>query len=96
MIPLFTPPVVHKVPVSMDVIDANIPALLGLDVFDSESLTPCTVSDRLINRVPVERCGGKSYISTSGTHRYEGLKAGTHMLRWIFHLQYISQGLRYR
>ena len=35
----------------MDVVDANIPALLGLDAMDENSLTPCLVTNTLVKRV---------------------------------------------
>lgn len=34
----------------LDIVDADIPSLLEMDVMDKESLTPCTVSNRLIKR----------------------------------------------
>lgn len=32
----------------MDIVDADIPALLEVNVLDKESITPCTISNRLI------------------------------------------------
>lgn len=43
-IPLLTKPRMPKVLFSMDVVDADIPALLVTDIFDRKSLTPFTVS----------------------------------------------------
>lgn len=37
--------------VSMEIAHPEIPALFGMDVNDKESLTPCTVSNRLEKRV---------------------------------------------
>lgn len=50
-IPLRTTPGVPPILVKMDIVHADIPALLGLDVFDKESITPCVVSNRLRKRV---------------------------------------------
>lgn len=44
-IPLAVPS--NEVPIqeTMDVVDADIPPLLGMDILDAESVTPCTVSN---------------------------------------------------
>lgn len=47
---LRTCPGVSKIFVELDIVDADIPALLGMDDLDNESLTPCTFSNRLIKR----------------------------------------------
>lgn len=39
-----------NIPVDMDIVSAEIPPLLGLDILDRQSLTPCTVSNRLVKR----------------------------------------------
>lgn len=57
-----TPPRKPKLLVSMDLVEVEISALLGLDMFDRESITPCTVSNRLIKRLPVEKNGGEFKI----------------------------------
>ena len=49
-IPLRTPPGVTPVPVVMDVVQADIPPLLGIDILDKESLIADTVSNRLQKR----------------------------------------------
>lgn len=53
--PLATPPGVPRVFVEMEIVNADIPALLGMDIMDKESLTPCTVSNRLIKRIIISR-----------------------------------------
>ena len=54
MVPLETPPVIPTIKVVLDVISADIPALLGMDVMDDNSLTPCTVSNRFIKKTVVD------------------------------------------
>ena len=49
-IPLKTPAGTPKILVELDIVQADVPALLGLDILDKESLTPCTVSNRLYKR----------------------------------------------
>ena len=61
-IPLLTPPGVPSIPVELDVVQADIPALLEMDIFDKESITPCTASNRLIKKIPFEKDGKKIYI----------------------------------
>lgn len=39
--------------VELDVVSADIPALMGMDVLDRESLTPCTISNQLMKRILV-------------------------------------------
>lgn len=46
-VPLLTPPRVPSAMLSIDIVDVDIPALLGMDVLDKESLTPCTGSNHL-------------------------------------------------
>lgn len=41
--------------VELDVVSADIPPLLGMDVLDRESITPCTVSNRLIKRILISK-----------------------------------------
>lgn len=59
--------------------DADIPALLGTDILDKESLTPCTVSNRLVKHVPHKKADGKEVyldewpvpvIRSSNNHLY--------------------------
>ena len=52
--PLATPPGIPVVQISFDIVTADVPALLGLDVLDKESLTCDTVANRLIKRVAVK------------------------------------------
>lgn len=61
-IPLHTPAGIPNIPVEVDIVEADIPALLGLDVLDEESLTPCTVSNRLIKRMPIKRADETIYM----------------------------------
>ena len=49
-ISLATPPGIPPLPVVMDVVEAEIPALLGLDMLDKELLTADTVTNRLTKR----------------------------------------------
>lgn len=55
--PLETPRLFDTVPVNIDVVDINVPALLGLDCMDEHSLTPCIITSTLAKRVVKE---GKS------------------------------------
>ena len=50
VVPLETTANILVIHVVMDVVTADIPALLGLDLMDQESLTPCVVSGRFIKR----------------------------------------------
>ncbi len=50
-LPLATPDGIPLIYVSLDIVSADIPALLGLDVLDSESLFADTVTYRLVKRV---------------------------------------------
>ena len=60
----------------LDVISADIPALLGMDVMDENSLTPCTVSNRFIKRTVVDhQNSSQSYVMDGWSvplKRYEG------------------------
>ena len=49
-LPLATPPVHVPIFVAIDIVDADIPALPGLDVLDGESLFAEAATSRLINR----------------------------------------------
>lgn len=53
MILLDTPPGIPTIPVLVDVISANVPALMEMDVLDQHLLTPCTVTNRLVKRTIV-------------------------------------------
>lgn len=57
-IPLLTPPGIPAIFVEMNVVQADIPAFLGMDVLDRESVTPCTVSNRLVKRTVMKRKEG--------------------------------------
>ncbi len=50
-LPLATPNGLPLIYVSLDIVCANVPALLGLDILDSESLFADTVTNRLVKRV---------------------------------------------
>lgn len=52
-LPLATPSGLPNIYVTLDVIAIDIPALLGLDVMDELSLTPDTVTNRLVKRIIV-------------------------------------------
>ena len=49
----------NPVLVTLDVFKADIPALLGMDILDRESLTPDTVANRLPKRVTVSGSNGE-------------------------------------
>ena len=51
-LPLLTPPGQPTIDVILYVVTADIPSLLGMDLLDKESLTPCTVMNRLVKRLP--------------------------------------------
>ena len=59
-IPVCTPPGIPSIQVEIDVVSAEFPALLGMNVLDSESLTPCTISNRLVHRQEIKRDGEES------------------------------------
>ena len=62
-IPLRTPLGIPPVNVDLDIVDADIPALLGMDVMDRELLTPCTITNRLIRKTPqVDSDGTKNFV----------------------------------
>ena len=52
---LDTPNGTPPLPVLLDIVDVNIPALLGLDILDGYSLNADTVSNRLIHRIPCSK-----------------------------------------
>lgn len=45
---------IPTIKVTLEVISGDIPALFGMEVIDANSLTPCTVSDRVIKRSIVD------------------------------------------
>lgn len=49
--PLRTTSHVDTILVKIDVVGTNVPALLGLDAMDEHSLTPCIVTNMLVQRV---------------------------------------------
>ena len=57
-LPLSTPPGIPTIKVMMDVVPPDIPALMGMDVLDQESLTPDTVENRLVKKIPVKKQDG--------------------------------------
>ncbi len=59
VIRLKTPTGQPPVFVEVDVVSADIPPLLGMDLLDRESLTPCTISNRLIKRIPIFKENGE-------------------------------------
>ena len=61
IIPLETPPGISTIQVCLDVVSADVPALLGMDVMDENSLTPCTVSNRLIKRTVADHKNPSHY-----------------------------------
>ena len=80
-LPLATPNGIPPIYITMDVVAANVPALLGLDVLDEHSLTPNTVSNELVKcsaipsdtgvtvhywwNVPMTRFHGHVYVAMS-------------------------------
>lgn len=61
-IPLHTPTGIPNIPVELYIVEADIPAFLGPNVLEEESLAPYTVSDRLKTKVPVKRAGENMYM----------------------------------
>ena len=61
-IPLAAPAGIKPIPVVLDIVDADIPALLGLDVLDKESLVADTVTNLLTKRTLLRL--------QNGQHRY--------------------------
>lgn len=51
-LPLKTPHGQKTIDVELDVVATDIPALLGMDLLDRKSRTPCTVTNRLVKRIP--------------------------------------------
>ena len=63
MMPLETPPGIPTSNVFLDVISADVPALLGMEGLDENWLNPCTVSNRFIKRAVVDHEDpSKSYV----------------------------------
>ena len=62
MLPLATPPGKPPIFVQMDVVNADIPALLGMDILDRESLIADTVANRLTKRSVVHDNGSYFYF----------------------------------
>lgn len=56
---LYTPSGVKKIFVEIDIIDADVTKLMGMNVMDKISLTPCIVSNRLIKRPIRKNSRGK-------------------------------------
>lgn len=52
-IPIGTPPGIPRVFVEIEIVNAEIPALLGMDIMNKGSITPCIVSNGLAKRVLV-------------------------------------------
>eukprot|EP00171_Calliarthron_tuberculosum_P003553 IDg3553t1 len=50
---LATPEGVQNIHVTLDIVSADVPALLGLEVLDSECLYADTVTKRLVNRIVI-------------------------------------------
>ena len=61
-LPLATPPSGPPIVVEMDVVNADIPALLGLNVLDREALMADTVANRLTRRSLVQNNGSFLYL----------------------------------
>lgn len=55
-----TPPGIRSIQVDLDIVDARVPALLGMDVLDREKLIPDTLNDRLARRSAVKSPDGKT------------------------------------
>ena len=56
-IALETPAHVRKIPVLMDIVPVDVPALLGLDVLDTEQLYADNVTNRLVHREILSKQG---------------------------------------
>lgn len=54
-LPLKTPGDKEPIVVELDVVKANVPALLGLDAMDTNSLIPCILTNTLVKCV-IENC----------------------------------------
>lgn len=61
-IPLSLPNKQLRITVEMDIVNAYIPALLGMDLLDWELLTPCTVLNRLMKLIEVRDKNGNPII----------------------------------
>ena len=57
-IPLGTPPGVSPVYISLEVVSADVPALLGMDVLDAESLVADPCSNELKKRIVLQNIEG--------------------------------------
>ena len=64
-LPLKTPSGIPKVMIELDIVDADIPALVGMNVLDKKSLTPCTITNRLIHKVKGTTRDGKDIMIDS-------------------------------
>ena len=72
---LATPPGVPPLPVLLNVVDANIPVLLGLDFLNKESLTADAVVNRLKKRTPVRLQDGTYKFSGEWSMRLKRAKS---------------------
>lgn len=57
-----TPTGIPPVEVNCDIVDVDVPALLGMDVLDREKLIADTVSNRLVQRIPMTSPDGKIFF----------------------------------
>jgi len=87
---------VPRVYVEMDVVDADIPALLGLDVLDRERLVADTVFNGLARRVWVKKVNGRDIyidewfvplVRSSSGHVYVSMDIGQHTFFSVAQLQ---------
>lgn len=58
-IPLNTPPGAPTIEGNLDIVETDIPALLGMDIMDKEGLTPCLISNRLAKRGRLKTVQGR-------------------------------------
>lgn len=79
IIPLETLPVIPLTMVQMDLVSADIPDLLRMDILYRESITPCTVSNILIHFVTVKGKMIGTYMLTNANFLCDELKATTFM-----------------
>lgn len=87
VVSLFTPPRVPSVVVSMELVDADIPALSKMGVLDKECLTPWTVSDGLAKKWEMLQMTTKRFTSTNGLYLPFPQEVTTYTPKYIFLLQ---------
>lgn len=95
-IPLRTPTGVPTIMVELDVVEADIPALLGIYILDKESLSVCTVLNRLVKKLRhISKDGKEIYIDEWFITVYRSV-AIKFLLKLSFRLQCSSQERRWQ